>query len=145
MNIQKIHELFLLNNSVSIDTRNIKSNDIFFAINGPNFNGNKFALEAIKKGCSYVVSDELEVSKLSNKIVYVEDSVKALQELANYHRRTLNAKIIAITGSNGKTTSKAILLNVLKSKYNTIATKGNLNNHLGVPLTLLSMNKDTEI
>ena len=145
MNIQKIHELFLLNNSVSIDTRNIKSNDIFFAINGPNFNGNKFALEAIKKGCSYVVSDELEVSKLSNKIVYVEDSVKALQELANYHRRTLNAKIIAITGSNGKTTSKEILLNVLKSKYNTIATKGNLNNHLGVPLTLLSMNKDTEI
>ena len=145
MNIQKIHELFLLNNSVSIDTRNIKSNDMFFAINGPNFNGNKFALEAIKKGCSYVVSDELEVSKLSNKIVYVEDSVKALQELANYHRRTLNAKIIAITGSNGKTTSKEILLNVLKSKYNTIATKGNLNNHLGVPLTLLSMNKDTEI
>ena len=145
MNIQKIHELFLLNNSVSIDTRNIKSNDIFFAINGPNFNGNIFALEAIKKGCSYVVSDELEVSKLSNKIVYVEDSVKALQELANYHRRTLNAKIIAITGSNGKTTSKEILLNVLKSKYNTIATKGNLNNHLGVPLTLLSMNKDTEI
>jgi len=145
MNIQNIHELFLLNNSVSIDTRNIKSNDIFFAINGPNFNGNKFALEAIKKGCSYVVSDELEVSKLSNKIVYVEDSVKALQELANYHRRTLNAKIIAITGSNGKTTSKEILLNVLKSKYNTIATKGNLNNHLGVPLTLLSMNKDTEI
>ena len=118
---------------------------MFFAINGPNFNGNKFALEAIKKGCSYVVSDELEVSKLSNKIVYVEDSVKALQELANYHRRTLNAKIIAITGSNGKTTSKEILLNVLKSKYNTIATKGNLNNHLGVPLTLLSMNKDTEI
>ena len=118
---------------------------MFFAINGPNFNGNKFALEAIKKECSYVVSDELEVSKLSNKIVYVEDSVKALQELANYHRRTLNAKIIAITGSNGKTTSKEILLNVLKSKYNTIATKGNLNNHLGVPLTLLSMNKDTEI
>ena len=145
MNIQKIHELFLLNNSVSIDTRNIKSNDIFFAINGPNFNGNKFALEAIKKGCSYVVSDELEVSKLSNKIVYVEDSVKALQELANYHRRTLNAKIIAITGSNGKTTTKEILLNVLKSRYNTIATKGNLNNHLGVPLTLLSMNKNTEI
>ena len=145
MNIQKIHQLFIKSNSVSIDTRNIKSNDIFFAINGPNFNGNKFALEAIKKECSYVVSDELEVSKLSNKIVYVEDSVKALQELANYHRRTLNAKIIAITGSNGKTTSKEILLNVLKSKYNTIATKGNLNNHLGVPLTLLSMNKDTEI
>ena len=145
MNIQKIHQLFIKSNSVSIDTRNIKSNDMFFAINGPNFNGNIFALEAIKKGCSYVVSDELEVSKLSNKIVYVEDSVKALQELANYHRRTLNAKIIAITGSNGKTTSKEILLNVLKSKYNTIATKGNLNNHLGVPLTLLSMNKDTEI
>lgn len=145
MNIQKIHELFLINNSISIDTRNIKSNDIFFAINGPNFNGNKFALEAIEKGCSYVVSDDLEVSKLSNKIVYVEDSVKTLQELANYHRRSLNTKVIAVTGSNGKTTSKEILLNVLKSRYNTIATKGNLNNHLGVPLTLLSMSKDTEI
>ena len=145
MTIQKIHELFLINNSASIDTRNIKSNDMFFAINGPNYNGNKFALEAIEKGCSYVVSDDLEVSKVSNKIIYVKNSIKTLQELANYHRRSLNTKVIAITGSNGKTTSKEILLNVLKSSYNTIATKGNLNNHMTVPLTLLSMNKDTEI
>ncbi|MGY8919719.1 MAG: UDP-N-acetylmuramoyl-tripeptide--D-alanyl-D-alanine ligase [Flavobacteriales bacterium] len=145
MNIQKIHQLFIKSNSVSIDTRNIKENDIFFTIKGPNFDGNKFAAEAIEKGCSYVISDNLQVCELSDKIIYVKNSTETLQKLANYHRRTLNAKIIAITGSNGKTTTKEILLNVLKSRYNTIATKGNLNNHLGVPLTLLSMDMDTEI
>ena len=145
MNIQKIHQLFATSNSVSIDTRNIKENDIFFAIKGPNFDGNKFAEEAIEKGCSYVISDNLHLRKLSDKIIYVKNSIETLQKLGNYHRRTLKAKIIAITGSNGKTTSKEILLNVLKYRYNTIATKGNLNNHLGVPLTLLSMDIDTEI
>ena len=145
MNIQKIHQLFAKSNSVSIDTRNIKENDIFFAIKGPNFDGNKFAEEAIEKGCSYVISDNLQVCELSDKIIYVKNSIETLQKLGNYHRRTLKAKIIAITGSNGKTTSKEILLNVLKYRYNTIATKGNLNNHLGVPLTLLSMDIDTEI
>ena len=145
MNIQKIHQLFAKSNSVSIDTRNIKENDIFFAIKGPNFDGNKFAEEAIEKGCSYVISDNLHLCKLSDKIIYVKNSIETLQKLGNYHRRTLKAKIIAITGSNGKTTSKEILLNVLKYRYNTIATKGNLNNHLGVPLTLLSMDIDTEI
>ena len=145
MNIQKIHQLFIKSNSVSIDTRNIKENDIFFAIKGPNFDGNKFAEEAIEKGCSYVISDNLHLRKLSDKIIYVKNSIETLQKLGNYHRRTLKAKIIAITGSNGKTTSKEILLNVLKYRYNTIATKGNLNNHLGVPLTLLSMDIDTEI
>ncbi|MFQ3369570.1 MAG: UDP-N-acetylmuramoyl-tripeptide--D-alanyl-D-alanine ligase [Flavobacteriaceae bacterium] len=145
MNIQKIHQLFAKSNSVSIDTRNIKENDIFFAIKGPNFDGNKFAEEAIEKGCSYVISDNLHLRKLSDKIIYVKNSIETLQKLGNYHRRTLKAKIIAITGSNGKTTSKEILLNVLKYRYNTIATKGNLNNHLGVPLTLLSMDIDTEI
>jgi len=145
MNIQKIHQLFAKSNSVSIDTRNIKENDIFFAIKGPNFDGNKFAEEAIEKGCSYVISDNLHLRKLSDKIIYVKNSIETLQKLGNYHRRTLKAKIIAITGSNGKTTSKEILLNVLKYRYNTIATKGNLNNHIGVPLTLLSMDIDTEI
>jgi len=145
MNIQKIHQLFAKSNSVSIDTRNIKENDMFFAIKGPNFDGNKFAEEAIEKGCSYVISDNLHLRKLSDKIIYVKNSIETLQKLGNYHRRTLKAKIIAITGSNGKTTSKEILLNVLKYRYNTIATKGNLNNHLGVPLTLLSMDIDTEI
>ena len=145
MDIQKIHSLFLINNSVSIDTRNIKNNDIFFAINGPNFNGNMFIKEAIEKGCSYIISDDKKISRESDKIIYVKDTVIALQDLANFHRRFLKIKIIAITGSNGKTTSKELIYNVLKSRYNTTATKGNLNNHLGVPLTLLSMNKETEI
>ena len=145
MNIQKIHKLFLINNSVSIDTRNIKANDIFFAIKGLNFDGNKFANQAIKNGASLVVSDDLEISKISDKIIYVNDTIKTLQELANFHRQFIDAKIIAITGSNGKTTSKELMLNVLSKRYKTIATKGNLNNHLGVPLTILSMSKETQI
>ena len=145
MNIQKIHKLFLINNSVSIDTRNIKANDIFFAIKGLNFDGNKFANQAIKNGASLVVSDDLEISKISDKTIYVNDTIKTLQELANFHRKFIDAKIIAITGSNGKTTSKELMLNVLSKHYKTIATKGNLNNHLGVPLTILSMSKETQI
>ena len=145
MDIKKIYKLFQESNLVSIDTRSIKVNDIFFAIKGPNFDGNKFALQAIKNGASYVVSDNLDISKKSDKIIYVENSIKALQKLANYHRRKLNTKIIAITGSNGKTTTKELVLNVLKSRFKTVATKGNLNNHLGVPLSLLSIDKDTEI
>ena len=145
MDIKKIYKLFQESNLVSIDTRSIKVNDIFFAIKGPNFDGNKFALQAIKNGASYVVSDNLDISKKSDKIIYVENSIKALQKLANYHRRKLNTKIIAITGSNGKTTTKELVLNVLKSRFKTVATKGNLNNHLGVPLSLLSIKKDAEI
>jgi UDP-N-acetylmuramoyl-tripeptide--D-alanyl-D-alanine ligase len=144
MDISKIYALFNKYKSVSIDTRSIKPNDIFFAIKGPNFDGNNFALQAIKTGASYVISDNPAISKKSHKIIYVEDSIKALQKLANYHRRKLNTKIIAITGSNGKTTSKELILNVLKTKYKTTATKGNLNNHLGVPLSLLKINENTE-
>jgi len=130
---------------VSIDSRNIKPNDVFFAIKGLNFDGNKFAVQAIENGASHVISDDLEISKISDKIIYVNDSIQTLQELANFHRKFIDTKIIAITGSNGKTTSKELIFSVLKSRYKTIATKGNLNNHLGVPLTILSMNKETEI
>ena len=144
MNISKIYALFNQNNSVSIDTRSLKPKDIFFAIKGPNFDGNNFVLDAIKKGASYVISDNSTISKKSDKIIYVDNAIKALQKLANYHRRKLNTKIIAITGSNGKTTSKELILNVLKSKYKTTATKGNLNNHLGVPLSLLEINENTD-
>ena len=144
MNISKIYALFNQHSSVSIDTRSLKPKDIFFAIKGPNFDGNNFALDAIKKGASYVISDNSTISKKSDKIIYVDNSIKALQKLANYHRRKLNTKIIAITGSNGKTTSKELILNVLKSKYKTTATKGNLNNHLGVPLSLLEINENTD-
>ena len=144
MNISKIYALFNQHSSVSIDTRSLKPKDIFFAIKGPNFDGNNFALDAIKKGASYVISDNSTISKKSDKIIYVDNAIKALQKLANYHRRKLNTKIIAITGSNGKTTSKELILNVLKSKYKTTATKGNLNNHLGVPLSLLEINENTD-
>ena len=144
MDISKIYELFNKYKSVLIDTRSIKPNDIFFAIKGLNFDGNNFALQAIKTGASYVISDNPTISKKSDKIIYVENSIKALQKLANYHRRKLNTKIIAITGSNGKTTSKELIFNVLKTKYKTTATKGNLNNHLGVPLSLLEINENTE-
>ncbi|MDB2321336.1 UDP-N-acetylmuramoyl-tripeptide--D-alanyl-D-alanine ligase [Flavobacteriaceae bacterium] len=144
MDISKIYALFNKYKSVSIDTRSIKPNDIFFAIKGPKFDGNNFALQAIKTGASYVISDNSTISKKSDKIIYVDNSIKALQKLANYHRRKLNTKIIAITGSNGKTTSKELILNVLKSKYKTTATKGNLNNHLGVPLSLLEINENTD-
>ena len=144
MNISKIYALFNQHSSVSIDTRSLKPKDIFFAIKGPNFDGNNFALDAIKKGASYVISDNSTISKKSDKIIYVDNAIKALQKLANYHRRKLNTKIIAITGSNGKTTSKELILNVLKTKYKTTATKGNLNNHLGVPLSLLEINENTE-
>ena len=144
MNISKIYALFNQHSSVSIDTRSLKPKDIFFAIKGPNFDGNNFVLDAINKGASYVISDNSTISKKSDKIIYVDNSIKALQKLANYHRRKLNTKIIAITGSNGKTTSKELILNVLKSKYKTTATKGNLNNHLGVPLSLLEINENTD-
>ena len=144
MDISKIYALFNKYKSVSIDTRSIKPNYIFFALKGPNFDGNNFALQAIKTGASYAISDNHAISKKSDKIIYVEDSIKALQKLANYHRRKLNTKIIAITGSNGKTTSKELIFNVLKTKYKTTATKGNLNNHLGVPLSLLEINENTD-
>ncbi|MCH1547358.1 MAG: UDP-N-acetylmuramoyl-tripeptide--D-alanyl-D-alanine ligase [Flavobacteriaceae bacterium] len=145
MNVNSLYNIFLKNPSVSIDSRNISKDDIFFAIKGPNFDGNKFAMEALHNGASFVISDNKRISDRSDKIIYVNNSTKTLQNLANYHRKKLKTKIIAITGSNGKTTTKELLFNILKNNFKTIATKGNLNNHLGVPLTLLSISNETEI
>lgn len=145
MDIKKIYSIFLKNKSVSIDSRKVVQNDIFFAIKGPNYDGNTFAMHALQKGANYVISDNKKISDQSEKIIYVNNSSEALQNLANYHRRQLKTKIIAITGSNGKTTTKELLLSILRTSYKTSATKGNLNNHLGVPLTLLSFTSDTEI
>jgi UDP-N-acetylmuramoyl-tripeptide--D-alanyl-D-alanine ligase len=117
---------------------------MFFALKGDNFNGNTFATKAIENGAAYAVVDEKEFALAENYIL-VEDVLNTLQQLASYHRNYLNIKIIAITGSNGKTTTKELIQNVLQKKYRTVATIGNLNNHIGVPLTLLSMNKNTEI
>ncbi len=144
MTIETLHSLFLQCNKVSTDTRKVEKGDIFFALKGDNFNGNAFALEAIEKGAKYVVVDEKEYNT-SSQIILVEDVLKTLQKLSTFHRDHLNIPIIALTGSNGKTTTKELINATLSQKYNTTATIGNLNNHIGVPLTLLSMNNDTEI
>lgn len=145
MNIQELYTLYLRSGKVSIDTRNIPLNSLFFGLKGANFNGNQFAQEAIQSGASFAIVDEQKYADPKNYIYYVEDSLNALQKLAQYHRSLLKIPIIAITGSNGKTTSKELITTVLKKKYNVLSTTGNLNNHIGVPLTLLSINSDHEI
>jgi UDP-N-acetylmuramoyl-tripeptide--D-alanyl-D-alanine ligase len=144
MDIQYIHNLFLKCSSVSIDTRKIESNCLFVAIKGDNFDANTFAKEALDKGASYVVIDNKEYY-IDERTLLVENSLSALQELAKFHRAYLKLPIIALTGSNGKTTTKELINVVLSKKFNTKATVGNLNNHIGVPLTLLSFSKQTEI
>ncbi|REH45791.1 UDP-N-acetylmuramoyl-tripeptide--D-alanyl-D-alanine ligase [Tenacibaculum gallaicum] len=144
MKVEELYSLYITHGLVDTDTRNIRENTLFFALKGENFNGNKFAEEAIAKGAGYAIVDEVEY-KTSDGIILVDDVLGALQELANYHRNQLQVPVIALTGSNGKTTTKELINAVLSTKYKTTATIGNLNNHIGVPLTLLSMNKSTEI
>lgn len=144
MTIQEIHDLFLICHNVSIDTRKIVKNAIFFAIKGENFDANTFAKEALELGAKYVIIDNPNCH-IDERTILVKDSLKALQELAKFHRKYLDIPILALTGSNGKTTTKELIYEVLKQKYNTKATIGNLNNHIGVPLTLLSFTRETEI
>jgi UDP-N-acetylmuramoyl-tripeptide--D-alanyl-D-alanine ligase len=144
MNIKDLHSIFLEFPSVSTDTRKIKKNDIFFALKGDNFNGNTYAQQAINNGASFVIIDQKEYY-INDKTILVDDCLVILQKLANFHRNFCNAKVISLTGSNGKTTTKELIHTVLAKKYKTIATVGNLNNHIGVPLTLLSILPDTEI
>lgn len=144
MDINYIHSLFLKCKSVSIDTRKIEQNSLFVAIKGDRFDANTFAAEALEKGASYVIIDNREYF-IDQRTILVEDSLIALQELAKFHRTYLKLPIIALTGSNGKTTTKELINVVLSKKYKTKATIGNLNNHIGVPLTLLSFNSETEI
>ncbi|CAL2088244.1 UDP-N-acetylmuramoyl-tripeptide--D-alanyl-D-alanine ligase [Tenacibaculum sp. 190524A02b] len=144
MNIEGIYKIYANNYIVDTDTRSIRKGAVFFALKGGNFNGNKFAQEALEKGASYAVIDEKEYF-INDRTILVNDVLKTLQELANYHRNKLAIPIVCLTGSNGKTTTKELIYSVLSKKYNVVATKGNLNNHIGVPLTLLSMNDKTEI
>ena len=144
MEIKALHERFLKCNSACTDTRKIQLNDMFFALKGENFNGNTYAKDALKSGAKYAVIDE-EKFVTSKATIIVKDVLQTLQELATYHRNYLNKPIIALTGSNGKTTTKELINAILSQKYITTATFGNLNNHIGVPLTLLSMTDDTEI
>jgi UDP-N-acetylmuramoyl-tripeptide--D-alanyl-D-alanine ligase len=144
MTIEHLHQLFLEFPQVSTDTRKIIPNCIFFALKGDNFNGNSYATQALEKGASYAVVDEEEFAQ-HDKAILVENVLTTLQELAQFHRNYCKAKVIGLTGSNGKTTTKELITAVLSRKYKTIATKGNLNNHIGVPLTLLSITPDTEM
>jgi len=129
---------------VSTDSRTLQSGQLFFALSGPNFNGNQFAKQALHKGAIAVVVDE-DVSINDDRVIRVENTLRSLQTLATEHRKKLGTTIIALTGSNGKTTTKELIHSVLSTTYTTVATQGNLNNHIGVPLTLLSLQKDTEI
>ena len=142
--IATLHSLFLNCSSVSTDTRKIEKDSLFVALKGENFDANTFAKEALEKGAKFVIIDNPNY-KIDERTLLVEDSLIALQELAKYHRAYLGLPIIALTGSNGKTTTKELIHAVLSKKYNTLATIGNLNNHIGVPLTLLRFTKETEI
>ena len=144
MDISSIYQLFLDSNKVCTDSRKIKDNDLFFSLKGPNFNGNKFAKTALGNGANYAIVDQKEYA-IDDNYILVNDCLDTLQKLANYHRKKSKAKIIGLTGSNGKTTSKELIFSVLKLEFKTIATIGNLNNHIGVPLTLLSIKPETEI
>lgn len=145
MNIETLHQHFLKSSGISTDSRNILKNSLFFALKGDNFNGNLFAQEALDKGAYKVIVDEKQNHKSSGETVLVDSVLFTLQQLAHFHREYLGLTILALTGSNGKTTTKELIYAVLSKKYITQATKGNLNNHIGVPLTLLSIAEDTEI
>ena len=144
MEINDIHSLFLESKGVTTDTRKIKRDTIFFALKGDNFNGNTYAVEALEHGASYAIIDDKDFASDDSRIILVADALKTLQDLAHIHRKHLDIPILALTGSNGKTTTKELINSVLSKKFKTVATQGNLNNHIGVPLTLLSMTSDTE-
>ena len=146
MNIKQLYQKFLECNSIiDIDSRSISKGSIFFAIKGENFDGNKFANEALDKGAKMAVidSDDINFNNNSN-IIKVDDSLKTLQDLALFHRKSVKSKIIAITGSNGKTTTKELIHSILSTSYKTISTDGNFNNHIGVPLSLLKIKDGAE-
>ena len=144
MSIQDLHELFMKSSGVITDSRKIKNNCIFFSLQGSNFNGNKFAKSAIENGAMYAVIDEEKYFENKENYILVDNSLATLQQLANFHRKKVKTKIIGITGSNGKTTTKELINSVLKTHFKTYCTKGNLNNHIGVPLSLLEISDNTE-
>ncbi|WP_297098403.1 UDP-N-acetylmuramoyl-tripeptide--D-alanyl-D-alanine ligase [uncultured Draconibacterium sp.] len=141
--IETIYGCFLKSTKVSTDSRKIDTGCIFFALKGANFNGNKYAHDALKKGAAYAIVDEEEYAT-EDKILPVDDVLASLQQLAHYHRKQLGLPILSITGTNGKTTTKELISTVLAKKFKVSFTQGNLNNHIGVPLTLLAMDKNTE-
>ena len=145
MDIQNLYSQFQSSNGVSIDSRSIKKDEIFFSIKGENFDGNNFALDALDRGAKLSIVDDPKLKDKNDKIIFVENSLKELQNLSRYNRSKFDVKVIGLTGSNGKTTTKNLICNILSQKYNTVCTYGNLNNHIGVPLTLLNIKPETEI
>lgn len=144
MTISEIYKIYLSHPLICTDTRKITEGCLFFALKGENFDANTFAEQAIEKGAAYVVIDDPQYKK-DNRYILVEYVLTALQELAKHHREQLKIPVIGLTGSNGKTTTKELINAVLSQKFKTLATKGNLNNHIGVPLTLLEITQETEI
>ena len=146
MEISALYEIYKKHPVVTTDSRVCPHNSIFFALKGDRFNGNRFAESAIERGCAYAVVDEWENDKPENpRVIVVENVLETLQKLANYHRKKLKITIVGITGTNGKTTTKELLATILSKEFNVAFTQGNFNNHIGVPLTLLSINKSHEI
>jgi UDP-N-acetylmuramoyl-tripeptide--D-alanyl-D-alanine ligase len=143
-NIENLYQFFLQHPAIATDTRKINNGDIFFALKGPSFNGNQFAKQALEAGASLAVVDEVEYA-INEQYFLVEDVLTTLQLLAKHHRQQFNIPFIAITGSNGKTTTKELVSTVIASTYTTYTTQGNLNNHIGVPLTILQIKKDAQM
>ena len=144
MNIQDLYDIFLQSAGVCTDTRTLKKNQLFFAIKGENFDGNRFALQALEKGASYAVAGE-DLEADDSRLIKVPDTLEALKELAAYHRRQLRIPVIGLTGTNGKTTTKELIRTALGAAYRVSATEGNLNNEIGVPLTVLKIGPRAQI
>lgn len=145
MEIQALYKIYQEHPSIQTDSRKIKKGDIFFALKGPNFNANLFAKQVLEDGAAYAIVDDDPVQN-DERIIKVPDTLKTLQDLAGYHRLQFkNIPFIAITGSNGKTTSKELVHAVLSTAFKTYTTEGNLNNHIGIPLTLLKIREDAQI
>ncbi|MEP6684015.1 MAG: UDP-N-acetylmuramoyl-tripeptide--D-alanyl-D-alanine ligase [Parafilimonas sp.] len=144
MTIAELYKIYLAHPYIHTDTRKLKAGDIYFALKGGNFNGNHFALQALELGAAYAVIDE-GIDATNNKLIKVDNVLETLQQLAKFHREQFKIPFIAITGSNGKTTTKELIHAVLSSTYKTYTTEGNLNNHIGVPLTILKIKHDAEM
>ena len=144
MDIVSLYNIYLQHPNVQTDTRKLQTGDLYFALKGANFNGNRFAATALEAGAAYCIVDE-EDAVVDERCILVPDVLQTLQQLALHHRRQFSIPFIAITGTNGKTTTKELVTKVLSARYRTYATEGNLNNHIGVPLTILKIRKDAEM
>ncbi|GAK75338.1 UDP-N-acetylmuramoylalanyl-D-glutamyl-2,6-diaminopimelate--D-alanyl-D-alanine ligase [Nonlabens ulvanivorans] len=142
--MKELYQIFLTSNGVQTDTRKIIDGQLFYALSGENFDGNTYVEQALSKGAIHAVSSDLKWEN-DSRVTVVKDTLKNLQQLATYHRKKINIPILSLTGSNGKTTTKELIISVLHQQFNVKGTAGNLNNHIGVPLTLLSFNESTDI